>query len=46
MAYSKANLDSNSCEASPYFRPFRIGKASDKYLPIRTSIEFQLNTLQ
>jgi hypothetical protein len=34
MAYSKAKLKSCGGKASPYFRPFRIGKLSEKYLLI------------
>jgi hypothetical protein len=36
MAYSKAKLKSSGNKASPYFRPFWIGKLSYKCLPIRT----------
>jgi hypothetical protein len=36
MAYSKAKLKSSGDKASPCFRPFWIGKLSDKCLPIRT----------
>jgi hypothetical protein len=36
MAYSKAKLKSSDDKASPCFRPFWIGKLSDKCLPIRT----------
>jgi hypothetical protein len=35
MAYSKAKLKSSGDRASPCFRPFWIGKLSDKCLPIR-----------
>jgi hypothetical protein len=34
MAYSKAKLKSSGDRASPYFRPFWIGKLSEKCLPI------------
>jgi hypothetical protein len=37
MAYYKAMLISSGDEASPCFRPFWIGKVSDKCLPIWTS---------
>jgi hypothetical protein len=33
MAYSKAKLKSSGDKASPCFRPFWIGKLSDKCLP-------------
>jgi hypothetical protein len=36
MAYSKAKLKSSGDRGSPCFRPFWIGKLSDKCLPIRT----------
>jgi hypothetical protein len=36
MAYSKAKLKSSGDKAYPCFRPFCIGKLSDKYLPIRS----------
>jgi hypothetical protein len=36
MAYSKAKLKSSGEGASPYFRPFWMGKLSDKFLPIKT----------
>jgi hypothetical protein len=36
MAYSKAKLNSSGDKASPCFRPFWIGKLSDKCLPILT----------
>jgi ABC-type branched-subunit amino acid transport system permease subunit len=36
MAYSKAKLKSSDDTASPYFRPFWIGKLSEKYLAIWT----------
>jgi hypothetical protein len=36
MAYSKANLKSGGDKTSPCFRPFWIGKLSEKYLPVRT----------
>jgi hypothetical protein len=36
MAYSKAKLKSGGDRASPCFRPFWIGKLSDKCLPIWT----------
>jgi hypothetical protein len=36
MAYSKAKLKSGGDKASPYFKPFGIGKLSDKCLPIQT----------
>jgi hypothetical protein len=36
MACSKAKLKSSGDKASPSFRPFWIGKLSDKCLPIRT----------
>jgi hypothetical protein len=36
MAYSKAKLKSSGNKASPCFRPFWIGKLSDKCLPIQT----------
>jgi hypothetical protein len=35
MAYSKAKLKSNGDRESPCFRPFLIGNAPDKCLPIR-----------
>jgi hypothetical protein len=35
-AYSKAKLKSCGGKVYPCFRPFWIGKLSDKYLPIRT----------
>jgi hypothetical protein len=38
MAYSKAELKSNDDGASPCFRPFWIGKLTDKCLLIRTLI--------
>jgi hypothetical protein len=34
MAYSKAKLKSSGDKASPCFRPFWIGKLSDKCSPI------------
>jgi hypothetical protein len=36
MAYSKAKLESRGDKASPCFRPFWMGKLSDKCLPIWT----------
>jgi hypothetical protein len=36
MAYSKAKLKSTGDRVSPCFRPFCIGKLSDKCLPIWT----------
>jgi hypothetical protein len=36
MAYSKAKLKSSGDRTSPWFRPFWIGKLSDKCLPIQT----------
>jgi hypothetical protein len=36
MAYSKVKLKSSGDKASTYFKPFRIGKQSDKCLPIWT----------
>jgi hypothetical protein len=33
MAYSKAKFKINGYKASPYFRPFWIGKLWDRYLP-------------
>jgi hypothetical protein len=36
MANSKAKLKSSGDKASPCFRPFWIGKLSDKYLPLNT----------
>jgi hypothetical protein len=36
MAYSNAKLKSSGVRASPCFRPFWIGKLSDKCLPIQT----------
>jgi hypothetical protein len=44
MAYSKAKLKRNGDGASPCFRPFLIGNAPDKCLPIR--ILLQLTTSQ
>jgi hypothetical protein len=38
MAYSKEKLKSSDDRASLCFRPFQIGKLSDKYLPIQTLI--------
>jgi hypothetical protein len=37
MAYSKAKLKSNGDRASPCLRPFLIGNAPDKFLPIEQS---------
>jgi hypothetical protein len=34
MAYSKAKLESSGDKASACFRPFWIGKLSDKCLPV------------
>jgi hypothetical protein len=34
MAYSKANLKHSGDKSFPCFRPFWMGKLSDKYLPI------------
>jgi hypothetical protein len=34
MAYSKTKLKSSGDKASPYFRPFRKGKLSDKFLRV------------
>jgi hypothetical protein len=45
MAYSKGNLKSSDFKASLYFRPFRIGKLSEKCLPIRTSYTFHLKNI-
>jgi hypothetical protein len=36
MAYSKAKLKSSGDKSSPYFRPFWIGKLSEKYLRVWT----------
>jgi hypothetical protein len=36
MAYCKAKLKRNGDKASSSFRPFWIGKLSEKYLPIHT----------
>jgi hypothetical protein len=36
MAYSKAKFKNSGDRTSPCFRPFWIGKLSDKCLPIRT----------
>jgi hypothetical protein len=36
MAYSKAKLKNNSDTASPCFKPFWVGKLSEKCLPIWT----------
>jgi hypothetical protein len=36
MAYSKAKLKSSGDKVSPYFRPFWIGRLSNKCLPIWT----------
>jgi hypothetical protein len=44
MAYSKSKLKSSGDRASPCFRPFCIGKLSDKCLPMRIYYMFQLNT--
>jgi hypothetical protein len=38
MAYYKAKLKSSGDRASPCFRPFGIGKRSDKCLPARNLI--------
>jgi hypothetical protein len=38
MAYSKGELKSSGDKASPCFRPFWIGKLSDKCLPMQTLI--------
>jgi hypothetical protein len=50
MAYSKAKLKSSGDRASPCFRPFWIGKLSDKCLPIPlvvlSSIELGINIAQ
>jgi hypothetical protein len=40
MAYAKVKLKSSGDKASPYFRPFWIGKLSDKTLPIWTSVDW------
>jgi hypothetical protein len=44
LAYSKAKLKSSGDKASPCFRPFWLGKLSDKCVPIRTLYTFRLNT--
>jgi hypothetical protein len=36
---SKSKLKSNGNKASPCFRPFLIGNASDKYLPTQNLLE-------
>jgi len=36
MTYSKEKLKSSGDKASPCFRPFRIGNASDRILPLQT----------
>jgi hypothetical protein len=36
MEYSKAKFKSNGNKASPYFRPFWIGNASERVLPMWT----------
>jgi hypothetical protein len=38
VAYSKGKLESSGDKASPCFRPFWIGKLSDKWLPIQALI--------
>jgi hypothetical protein len=43
MAYSKAKLKSSGDKASPCFRPFWIGKLSDRCLPIRTLLYVSFN---
>jgi hypothetical protein len=42
MAYSKAKLKGSGDRASPCFRPFWIGKLSDKCLPIQTLLYVSL----
>jgi hypothetical protein len=39
MAYSKARLESSGDRASPCFRPFWIGKLSDKCLPMQILLQ-------
>jgi hypothetical protein len=46
MAYFKAKLKSSGDRASPCFRPFWIGKLSDKCLPIRTLLYAKLSYSQ
>jgi hypothetical protein len=39
MSYSNAKLKSSGDRASPCFRPFLIGNAPDKCLPMRISLK-------
>jgi hypothetical protein len=45
MVQSKAKLKSNGDRASPRFRPFRIGNASDKCLSIWILLQISLKQI-
>jgi hypothetical protein len=45
MAYSEAKLKNSGDRASLCFKPFLTGNMSDKFLPIRTLLTFQSDTL-